>query len=122
MVLGLNKGVLLASSASLIIGVKWFAASDGPETLRSATYPFSVRPRATTARVAVVGAGVGGCTAAYFLRQLASDSLEVHVFERDTVGGRTDVIEYDGHKYECGASEIHSSNRYLVDLAQKFGQ
>ena len=122
MVLGLGKGVLLASSASLIIGAKCFAASNGPETVRSATHASPGRPRATTARVAVVGAGIGGCTAAYFLRQLASDSLEVHVFEKDTVGGRTDVIEYDGHKYECGASVMHSSNKYLGDLAKKFGQ
>ena len=109
-----GRRVLLAGCVSLIAGAKCFTHSKAadPEPKVSGSSP---------GRVAVVGAGVGGCTAAYFLRQLGGDTLDVHVFEKDTVGGRTDVIEFDGHKYECGASVIHSTNKYLADLSQRFG-
>lgn len=72
-------------------------------------------------RVAIVGAGVGGCSSAYFLRRLVGDSLDLHVFEKAVIGGRTDVIQFDGHKYESGGAVMHSSNKYLLDLAQQFG-
>ena len=75
----------------------------------------------TKRRVAVVGGGVGGCSSSYFLRRLCDDQLELHVFEKDVVGGRTDVIEFDGHKYECGGAVMHNSNKYLTDFAQQFG-
>ena len=39
------------------------------------------------ARVAIIGAGVGGCSAAYFLRQLAGDSLDIHVYSNGKIGG-----------------------------------
>lgn len=72
-------------------------------------------------RVAVVGAGVGGCSSSYFLRRLCGDQLDLHVFEKAVVGGRTDVIEFDGHRYESGGAVMHDTNKYLVDFAQQFG-
>ena len=78
-------------------------------------------PGGTPRSVAVVGAGVGGCSSAYFLRRLYGDELELHVFEKAVVGGRTDLIEFDGRKYESGGAVMHSSNRYLSDFAQQFG-
>ena len=74
-----------------------------------------------SAKVAIIGAGVGGCSAAYFLRELCGESLELHVFSDGPVGGRTAVIEMDGHTYESGGSVAHSSNKYLVDFRKKFG-
>ena len=74
------------------------------------------------ARVAVVGAGIGGSLAAYFLRQRGGEAVEVDVFERAAVGGRTGVFTFQGHTYETGASIIHTSNKYLVDLAKEFGE
>lgn len=118
--LGLRgRRVLLAGCVSLVAGAKCFTLSKAAADPEPQAVP--AVPGSSPARVAVIGAGMGGCTAAYFLRQLGGDALDVHVFEKGTVGGRTDVIEYDGHKYECGASVIHSSNKYLVDLSQRFG-
>lgn len=74
------------------------------------------------ARVAVVGAGIGGSLAAYFLRQRRGEAVEVDVFERAVVGGRTATFSFQGHTYETGASIIHTSNKYLVDLAKEFGE
>ncbi len=76
------------------------------------------------ARVAIVGAGVGGCSAAYFLRELGGENLDIHVWQRKgvPVGGRTAVVDFGGHLYESGGSVIHTSNKYLVDFAAKFGK
>lgn len=84
-----------------------------------------VHPRRTTVssggRVAVIGAGVGGCSASYFLRQLCGSDLDLHVFEKAKVGGRTDVLAFEGSEYESGGAVMHSSNKYLADFAQQFG-
>ena len=76
------------------------------------------------ARVAVVGAGVGGCSAAYFLREHGGEKLDLHVFQKpgSAVGGRTAVIDFCGHTYESGGSILHTSNKYMVDFAQQFGE
>ena len=75
--------------------------------------------------MAIVGAGVGGCLSAYFLRELGGQNLDLHVWEKNpaqVVGGRTAVMEFQGHVYETGGSVIHTGNKYLVDLAKKFGE
>lgn len=75
------------------------------------------------ARVAIVGAGLGGCLSAHFLRELGGQNLDLHVWEKNSsevVGGRTAVMEFQGHLYETGGSVIHTSNEHLVDLAKKF--
>lgn len=42
--------------------------------------------------VAIVGAGIGGSSASFFLRNVAGDDMEIHVFEQDDkAGGRTSV-------------------------------
>ena len=75
-----------------------------------------------SARVAVVGAGVGGCLAAYFLREKGGEALQVDVFERGEVGGRTATFTFQGHVRETGASIIHTCNKHLVDLSKEFGE
>lgn len=45
--------------------------------------------------VAVIGAGIGGSTAAYFLREALGDEVEIVVFDSASkAGGRTDVSRY----------------------------
>lgn len=42
--------------------------------------------------VAVVGAGIGGSSASFFLRELVGEDVDIVVFDRaDKPGGRTDV-------------------------------
>ena len=79
--------------------------------------------RLPRARVAIIGSGIGGGFAAYFLREFGPE-LDIHMWRKkgSKVGGRTAVVEFDGHLYESGASVIHTSNKYLVDLAKKFGK
>lgn len=103
----------IAGCVAIFAGVKCLSLDEGRKTRKlNGRGPF---------RVAVVGAGVGGCSSAYFLRKLCDDDLDLHVFEKAVVGGRTDVIQFDGHKYESGGAVMHSSNKYLADFAQHFG-
>ena len=74
------------------------------------------------AKVAIVGAGIGGCSAAYFLRELGGDVLDITVFTNDKVGGRLAVVDVDGKEYEAGASIFHTSNRYMATFREKFGK
>jgi len=77
--------------------------------------------QATAPRVAIIGAGVGGSSVAYFLHELLPNS-QIEIFEKtEFVGGRANVTMVMGNGYETGASIIHGKNKYAVDLSQKFG-
>ena len=111
----LRGRAVIAGCVSIIGGVKCLASDERQKTrklVKNGRDPF---------RVAIVGAGVGGCSSAYFLRKLCGEDIDLHVFEKAVVGGRTDVIQFDGHKYESGGAVMHSSNKYLADFAQQFG-
>ena len=76
-----------------------------------------------SAKVAIIGGGIGGCSAAYFLNELCGDAVDIHVFNDDPVaGGRCAVIELEGNTYEAGGAVIHDSNKYLVGFREKFGE
>jgi len=85
-------------------------------------YSVEEKPLKTTRKVAIIGYGVGGSSAAYFLHELLGSSVEVHVFGDSKVGGRTGVVEFVGNKYEAGASIIHKKNLYMSGLSAKFGK
>ncbi|CAM9181548.1 unnamed protein product [Discosporangium mesarthrocarpum] len=71
--------------------------------------------------VAVVGAGIGGSTASYFLKEQGS-GVEITVFEAsERAGGRTDVFVYDGVTYETGASIIYTGNAHIFNLTERLG-
>ena len=76
------------------------------------------------AKVAIIGAGMGGCFTAKFLREEGGGKLDIHVWAKkgSKVGGRTAVFEFDGHVYETGGSVIHTSNKYLSDAAKEHGK
>ena len=72
-------------------------------------------------RIAILGAGMGGTGAAYFLHErLAAD---IHVFKQkdESVGGRAHTLKVDGRDYEAGGSIFHISNQYLMSLSDQFG-
>ena len=66
-------------------------------------------------RVAIVGAGIGGASSAYWLR----GGNEIVVFEaNDRVGGRLEHFNYGNGTYELGAAIVVSGNRYVLELAE----
>lgn len=76
------------------------------------------------AKVAIIGAGVGGCFAGKFLREKGGGKLDIRVFAKkgSEVGGRASVCHYDGHVYESGAFFIHPQHKYLADAAKEYGE
>ncbi|KAJ2361655.1 hypothetical protein H4S02_011598, partial [Coemansia sp. RSA 2611] len=80
-------------------------------------------------RIAVIGAGAAGASAAYYaqaeLHARDLDPAEIHVFERSNrVGGRahSGSVEYNNQTlhFEQGASMFIGKNQQLLDLAIKF--
>eukprot|EP00743_Colponemidia_sp_Colp-15_P001589 GILK01001735.1.p1 GENE.GILK01001735.1~~GILK01001735.1.p1 ORF type:complete len:490 (-),score=76.05 GILK01001735.1:728-2197(-) len=73
-------------------------------------------------RVAVVGAGVGGASAAQFVRDALGPEAELVVFERDErVGGRTTTSLVGDFTAEAGASIYHEKNKHFHDAAVRCG-
>ncbi|KAI9875864.1 MAG: hypothetical protein M1830_007889 [Pleopsidium flavum] len=79
-------------------------------------------------RVAIIGAGSGGASTAYYLSKYASEwglKTNVTVYERSAyVGGRSTTINvYDDlfEPVELGASIFVKANKNLVSAAEEFG-
>nr|XP_016854706.1 PREDICTED: prenylcysteine oxidase 1 [Anolis carolinensis] len=83
----------------------------------SATTPLRRPP----ARIGVIGAGIGGSSAAYFLRQKFGKDVSIDVFERGQVGGRLATIDLEGKGYEAGGSVIHPLNLHMKHFVQELG-
>ena len=65
-------------------------------------------------RVAVIGSGVGGASASFFLSNASTVPSVIDVFERGpTVGGRAHTITVGGRRIDAGATAISSLNMYL---------
>lgn len=73
-------------------------------------------------RIGIIGAGIGGTSSAYFLRQLLGEKATIDIFEAEKVGGRTAVIKINGLDYEAGGSVIHNKNKYMVNFAERFNK
>jgi len=71
-------------------------------------------------RVGIIGAGIGGTSASYFLSKLLPGA-EITVFEKDEVGGRLATVEVNGRRYESGGAIIHEANRYMVEYLDLCG-
>ncbi|XP_067388457.1 prenylcysteine oxidase 1 [Emydura macquarii macquarii] len=72
-------------------------------------------------RIAIIGAGIGGTSAAYFLRQKFGKDLQIDVFEKGTVGGRLATINVEGKDYEAGGSIIHPLNLHMKHFVKELG-
>ncbi|RNJ25811.1 prenylcysteine lyase family protein [Halosegnis longus] len=71
--------------------------------------------------VAVVGAGIGGASLAWFLRE-RSDTARVDVYEAsERVGGRLRSVSVGGRRFEAGGKHIHERNRCIGSLVDRFG-
>lgn len=72
-------------------------------------------------RVGIVGAGIGGTSAAYFLRQLFGENVKIDVFEKQHVGGRLAPITINGQNYNAGGTVIHLANKYMWNFTDLLG-
>ncbi|KAI9500851.1 hypothetical protein GGI25_005034 [Coemansia spiralis] len=91
--------------------------------LHTAAAAVTVTVANTPQRVAIVGAGPAGASAAYYLDGLID--ADIHVFDRGPrAGGRTqsETVSYNNQTlhFETGASMFISVNRNLMDAAHRF--
>ncbi|XP_013859270.1 prenylcysteine oxidase 1 [Austrofundulus limnaeus] len=71
--------------------------------------------------IAVVGAGIGGTAAAFYLRQEFGPAVKIDVFEPDAVGGRLATVKIGEFEYETGGSVIHPLNLHMKHFIEKLG-
>jgi phytoene dehydrogenase-like protein len=70
-------------------------------------------------KVAIIGAGAAGLSAAHYLQQLRQ--IRATVFEAgDRVGGKCCTEMHGGEPYDLGAVLVASGYRCIIDLAQRF--
>lgn len=76
-------------------------------------------------RVAVIGSGVAGSSAALFLRRAfdgAGVPVEVDVYEaEEKAGGRAKSVRVGGETFNAGAGIFLRANRYVASLADEAG-
>jgi len=71
--------------------------------------------------LAVIGAGIGGCSAAYFARKYLPHS-KITVYEMENrIGGRVFSVKEGETKRELGAVFFNSTNKTVCDLVTKMG-
>uniref|UniRef100_A0A8D0WMU6 Prenylcysteine oxidase 1 n=1 Tax=Sus scrofa TaxID=9823 RepID=A0A8D0WMU6_PIG len=69
----------------------------------------------------VIGAGIGGTSAAYYLRQKFGKDVKIDVFEKGEVGGRLATLTMQGQEYESGGSIIHPLNLHMKRFVKDLG-
>lgn len=69
----------------------------------------------------MVGAGIGGAAAAYYLRQEFGTGVKIDVFEPEAVGGRLATVKIGDHEYEMGGTVIHPLNLHMKHFIEKLG-
>ena len=73
------------------------------------------------ANLAVIGAGVGGCSAAYFARKYIPD-LKVTIFEKtNRIGGRVFTFNQEKMNNELGAAFFNPMNKTVCNLVNELG-
>ncbi|KAM6901419.1 prenylcysteine oxidase 1 isoform 1-T2 [Lycodopsis pacificus] len=102
----------LSLRALLFLGL-WHA---GRRTLASAP-ELQAQPK----KIAVVGAGIGGTSAAFYLRQEFGAGVKIDVFEPGDVGGRLATVKIGEHEYETGGAAIHPLNLHMKHFIEKLG-
>ena len=70
----------------------------------------------------IVGAGIGGATAAFYARQLFGESAVIDIFEETRIGGRLALINIDGLDYEAGGTLIHPRNLLMLNFTEMLGE
>ncbi|KAK9467933.1 Prenylcysteine lyase-domain-containing protein [Lipomyces arxii] len=84
-----------------------------------------VAPLSTKERIAIIGAGAGGASAAYYLQRYSDNAYDITVFEKNKyIGGRSTTVNvHDDPSWpvELGASIFVKENLNLMAAAKDLG-
>eukprot|EP01130_Rhizamoeba_saxonica_P000773 TRINITY_DN10693_c0_g1_i1.p1 TRINITY_DN10693_c0_g1~~TRINITY_DN10693_c0_g1_i1.p1 ORF type:complete len:470 (+),score=95.07 TRINITY_DN10693_c0_g1_i1:68-1477(+) len=73
-------------------------------------------------RVAIIGGGMGGSSAAYHLSKYLGDDVEIVLYERSgRLGGRVQSVTMQDITTELGGSVYHKLNYLMIELVKEFG-
>jgi len=76
-------------------------------------------------KIAIVGAGVGGTSCAYYINKILSNSSsivpEITIYEKEQVGGRARIVDIEGKHAELGGSIIHPLNENMLNMINDVG-
>ncbi|KFO21112.1 prenylcysteine oxidase 1 [Fukomys damarensis] len=72
-------------------------------------------------KIAIIGAGIGGTSSAYYLRQKFGKDVKIDLFERQEVGGRLATLKVEGQDFEAGGSVIHPLNLHMKRFVKDLG-
>lgn len=70
----------------------------------------------------MVGGGIGGTAAAYYLRQEFGPAVKIDVFEPGDIGGRLATVKVGDYEYETGGAVIHPLNLHMKHFIEKLGK
>ncbi|XP_040849185.1 prenylcysteine oxidase 1 isoform X1 [Ochotona curzoniae] len=83
--------------------------------------PGNAELRAPPDKIAIIGGGIGGTSAAYYLRQKFGKDVKLDLFERGEVGGRLATMSVENQEYEAGGSVIHPLNLHMKRFVKDLG-
>ncbi len=72
-------------------------------------------------KLAIIGSGIGGCSAAYFVKELIPDDMNITIFEaNDRIGGRLLARKIEPVMIELGGTFFHTINQNILEFVRKF--
>ncbi|XP_078603250.1 prenylcysteine oxidase 1-like [Branchiostoma floridae x Branchiostoma japonicum] len=72
-------------------------------------------------KIAVIGAGIGGASSAYYLRKLFGNDVSIDMYEPHHVGGRLATVKVGDEEFTSGGAVLHARNRYMAKFAEELG-
>lgn len=76
---------------------------------------------------AIIGAGIGGCSVAYFLEDLFridnEFELQIDIYDKEKeIGGQSSRFEYQGYEYDSYPINIDFTQVYMNHFAKESGK
>ncbi|CCE85178.1 Piso0_004760 [Millerozyma farinosa CBS 7064] len=109
---------------TLLLLLLYFFASCFGDGLEGEQIPLKVNQDTVKGRIAIIGAGAGGSSAAYYLQKYTNHGFNITIYEKSNyIGGRATTVPIGGNSsylVETGASIFVSANKILSKAVEDF--